>query len=117
MEQINIKCGERVREMRMRTGLTQRELSKRVGMSKQQICNIETGHRALTANVAIKLSKEFLVDDAYLLCRTDDKKVDSSEALKDIYLLFAGMDSAEQKQILDELYDYSQYLIYKYKKG
>lgn len=117
MKQINIQCGERVREMRALTGLTQRELSKRIGMSKQMIYNIESGHRALTESVALRLSKELLVDYEYLLCRTDDKRVDNSEALKDIYLLFAGMDSAEQKQILDELYDFAQYLIYKYKKG
>jgi transcriptional regulator with XRE-family HTH domain len=42
-QQFMITLGQRIRYARMRAGLTQQKLSKRVGVSRAQITNIERG--------------------------------------------------------------------------
>ena len=47
-----MSVGETVKTLRLRKGLTQKELGARVGVSEAMICQIERGSRVLSLPVA-----------------------------------------------------------------
>ena len=61
--------GERLKEARMKKGLTQEELGKMIGVTKVSICGYELGTRTPTIDNLILLSDFLDVDANYLLWR------------------------------------------------
>lgn len=61
--------GERLKEARMKKGLTQEELGKMIGVTKVSICGYELGTRTPTIDNLILLSDVLDVDANYLLGR------------------------------------------------
>lgn len=61
--------GKRIREARMRAGITQTELAKKTGLGQGTISNIERGHRgeALEANTVDGIARILGEDPSYLL--------------------------------------------------
>ena len=57
MKEYDKYIGEWITEKRMKAGLTQGELGKKLGVSKSAICQYEKGSRAMTAVMFIKLCK------------------------------------------------------------
>lgn len=70
-DELNKKRGKRLTICRNAAGLSQEDLGKRVGLTKQQIWNIEHGTRSLTPSNALLIGKELAVDPDYLLCNTE----------------------------------------------
>ena len=58
---------KRLKELRMESGLTQRELGERVNVTKVSICCYENGTRTPTLDTLTKLGKVLDVDVDYLL--------------------------------------------------
>lgn len=58
----------RLRELRRQNQMTQEELSRRVGVSRQSIVAIETGKYDPSLNLAFKLAQEFncSIEDIFL---------------------------------------------------
>lgn len=58
----------RVRKLRNERNMTQEQLSKRVGVSRQSIVAIETGKYDPSLTLAFKLAKEFncAIEDVFL---------------------------------------------------
>jgi putative transcriptional regulator len=57
----------RIREMREATGLTQAELARRIGVTRQTLIAIEQGRYSPTLELAFQLAREFGVgiDDVF----------------------------------------------------
>ena len=54
--------GKRIKELRKKSGLTQEQLSEKLGLFQKQIGNIETGTCFTTINNLEKLSEQFGVE-------------------------------------------------------
>jgi len=61
----NKEMGRKLRELRMRKGLTMTELGRRVGMSQAQISRIETGKQGFRSATLVKMAQALGVDPVY----------------------------------------------------
>lgn len=66
MNDIDARIGAWVAEKRQKKGITQGELGKALGVTKQTICHYELGDRAMTANTFLKICKILDADPAEL---------------------------------------------------
>ena len=64
--------GEKIKELRERLGLSQRELAARLNLGSGTIANYETGNRSPDYQTLQRLADLFNVSTDYLLGRTDD---------------------------------------------
>lgn len=64
--------GERLRELRLKKDLTQREMAEVLETTRQNYNNIENGKIETSHGVTVKLAEFFNVSTDYLLCVTDD---------------------------------------------
>lgn len=79
--------GKRLSELREKSGLTQKELSSRLGMARTTFSGYENGTREPDHQTLQKFADYFDVSIDYLLGRTDDKKAildDQSRSLIDM---------------------------------
>lgn len=67
MGTINKRLGERIKELREINGLSQREVSKKLKISRSTISQIENGERKISAEELLRLSKMFNVTPNNLL--------------------------------------------------
>ena len=63
---------ERLKEIRLEKGLTQKQLAKAVGLTETALCNYEKGIREPSLNVLKQLCLALDVSSDYLLGLTDD---------------------------------------------
>jgi XRE family transcriptional regulator, regulator of sulfur utilization len=56
-DQISLKIGKRVRELRMERGLSQEELAEVSGVHRTYVGAIERGEKNITIKMALKLCK------------------------------------------------------------
>lgn len=73
-----IDFGERLKELRTESGLTQQQLAAQMGLSKSAVSLYECMERAPSPSVLIKLSAVFHVSTDYLLGMDKVKRVDLS---------------------------------------
>lgn len=66
---------ERLRSLRMTTGISQVDLGKDIGASKQSIANLENGHRTPGLDLFISIADYFVVSLDYLAGRSDKKEI------------------------------------------
>jgi len=59
MSEIYIKLGQRIKEFRERSGISQQKLAEMLGVSRPTISQIENGERRISADELIKLSEIF----------------------------------------------------------
>lgn len=64
----------RMKELRERDGITQEQLSKKVGVSRQSIVAIETGKYNPSLELAFKIAKEFQcsIEDVFIYEEEDE---------------------------------------------
>lgn len=60
--------GDRIREIRQSRGMSQVELGKKIGVSKQSISNWENENIQPSIDMLIRIAKVFSVTSDYLLC-------------------------------------------------
>lgn len=65
--------GQRLKDLRTKKNLTQLDLANLLGVSKVQICEIESGKRTTTIDKLYQLADFFNVTIDYLVGRTDNK--------------------------------------------
>ena len=51
-----MKLGEVIKRRRIRAGLTQRQLGKRIGITRSAMANFENGHRKINKHYANRLT-------------------------------------------------------------
>jgi transcriptional regulator with XRE-family HTH domain len=66
MENINIKFGRRIKELRIRQNISQEELAFRCQLSKNYVSDVERGTRNVTLKVVEKFANGFEVQPSYL---------------------------------------------------
>ncbi len=109
-----MKFGEKVREARVRAGLSQEDLAKKIGVSLRPITNYEVQERyPKKREVYSKLAEALNVDINYLMTEEDGFVTDASakygsrgakqaqELLSEVSGLFAGGNLADED--LDEM--------------
>lgn len=64
-------CKERIKELRISKGLTQKQLAEETRLSERGIQNYELGERVPTLQAAIALADYFDVSLDYLVSRSD----------------------------------------------
>lgn len=85
---------ERIKELRGKSGLTQKQLAKRVGVTRTTVNSWEMALSAPSCNYLAELSKVFGVSADYLLNLDDGIKVD-----------IADLNNREQEMVM-QLVDY-----------
>jgi transcriptional regulator with XRE-family HTH domain len=73
-EPETMKHGDRIALLREKNGLTQEELSAKLGISRAALSHYETNRREPDYNTLQKIADFFEVSIDYLLGRTDDPK-------------------------------------------
>lgn len=76
-----MKYGERIAELRERHGITQKELSERIGISRASLSHYETNRREPDFETLSALADLFQVSVDYIIGRTANPKSILSEAL------------------------------------
>lgn len=103
--------GNRLKELRNKKSITQVELGKAIGLSKQTISTYELGTREPDNETLLKLANFFNVSLDYLLGRTDNpegltdeekqRHIELDEVLSHKKILFYGEPlSLEEKQAI-----------------
>jgi len=79
-DELNKRCGQRLKECRETAGITQEKLATATNYSVQTISYIENGKRSLSSNSARLFAKYLKVRMEYLLCE------DNVKTIKDLHL-------------------------------
>lgn len=81
------KIGRQLKELRLSRGWRQVQIAEKVGLSRSQISNIESGKRALTLNTLKKFCEAYNIDISYFGIETDNfnEAVDLTTRLEAIF--------------------------------
>ena len=82
MHNIYIKLGQRIKELRESTGVSQQKLSELLKVSRPTITQIEKGERKISADELIKLSEIFNLSVESLLVFEKQPEVVLGESKK-----------------------------------
>ena len=82
------KIGNRIKETRLKKGISQTELGKRIGGTSKKICGYEKGIYIPSAETLIELSKVLGVTADYFLFDDMKKEAQALQNDKELYSLF-----------------------------
>lgn len=129
--------GERIKELRIRYNMNQRELAEKLGVANSTLSQYETGERTPGDEIKLKLANLFNVSLDYLLGRTSIKRDPNDVQLpqefvtpeaairfileQNVIMGFGGFDinkltDQEVMEFANELLHQLRLLSYKYKK-
>lgn len=94
--------GDRLRKLRERKGLNQKELAARLKIPNQNVSNYERGFRQPDYETLQKLADYFEVSIDYLLGRTDDSAITKNKTTNDKNNDINKSDLTEQQQAVLE---------------
>ena len=95
------KIGKQLKELRLSRGWKQVQVAEKVGLSRSQISNIESGKRALTLSTLKRFCEVYNIDISYFGIETDsfNEALDLTSRLEAIFR--SEYIDAEKK---DEIY-------------
>ena len=85
---MDFNFGDRLKELRLQNGMTQKELGDRIGVTKSVVSFYELRERTPSPDVLVKLATIFHVSSDYLLGIEKGKSIDIS-----------GLDSDDEKAV------------------
>lgn len=85
---VDFNFGDRLKELRLQAGLTQKQLAEQIGITKSVVSFYELRERTPSPDVLIKLASIFHVTTDYLLGIEKTKTID-----------ITGLDSEDEKVI------------------
>ena len=94
---VAILYGMRIRQLRIKEGLTQEELGESLGVSKVAISQYENETRNPSNDILIKLSRKFGVSVDYILgvtsdlCREPESEYNSKDEDPELEILFRDL--------------------------
>jgi len=96
---------ERIKEARVKKGLSQNQLAKAIGVHVTNISRYERGENRPTSDVLTKLANELDVTADYLMDGSMDDKAQSSISDKELLTQFQKVSllSNERKAVVKEL--------------
>ena len=108
--------GSRVRALRRREGITQADLAKRLGVSASYINLIENNRRPLSANLLLRLAKEFKLDLADF-SSGDDRRLNADliEAFGDPLLADQTIAKSEIVELATSMPDIARAMLVLYR--
>ncbi|QAA30358.1 helix-turn-helix domain-containing protein [Clostridium manihotivorum] len=96
-----IKLGQRIKEERLKSRLTQEQLAESIDISNSYIGQIERGERNLSLDTLIRLANRLGVTIDYLL--QDYISVNDDNFIDQINQIINGRDSRQKRMALDLL--------------
>lgn len=101
--------GKRLASLRIKTGLTQKEVAERMGTVQSTYSGYELGTRKITLEIVVKLASIFDVSPDYLILG-EEKKPASQKTDEAILRLFHTLSDENKKKIVElaRLYSGSQ---------
>ena len=113
--EMNITINERITDLRIMSGLSQKELAEKAGVTTSTLCRIEQGKITNVSNdVLIKLSNFFNVSTDYLLGLTNvkyKKNVELSELGLSNKALFALLSGNISGSLLSRIIEHPHFAI------
>jgi transcriptional regulator with XRE-family HTH domain len=102
--------GDRVKELRTQRGLTQQQMSEKLGMGRANYSHIENDRVTATSEDLEKIADILVTSTDYLLGRSDDPSVVQTETPADIKTWLragnADLTETEKDELGDDLEDY-----------
>ncbi len=94
-----VDFGTRLKELRQKSGLTQKQLAKRIWVSKATISNYELFERSPSPEIIVKLARVFHVSTDYLLGVENQKSmIDTSDlTVEDMAVIQSVADLLREK--------------------
>lgn len=109
-EKRKVLMGKRIREERLKTGMSQDLLAEKLGMKRANVSNYEAGRTIPPSNVLLDMSLIFEVTTDYLLCKTDEPNENDTIPFKKWFRQDnQDLTREEQDEFFDELEDYMEY--------
>lgn len=109
---------QRLTELRLAAGLSQKKLAEFLGVTNQTYSNYETGKREPSNDTILRLADYFNVSTDYLLGRTDDPEIkkDPAEVGEgDVKIALFGGDGEVTDEMWQEVLDAVEFI--KFKRG
>ena len=104
---------ERIKQLRLNKKVSQEEIAKFLGVTKQAYSLYELGKRNVDNETLLKLSEYFNVSIDYLLGKSEDKNEVTDEDIK--FALFEGADNITD-EMYEEVKEFANFIKNKYKK-
>lgn len=95
---MSIEVGNRVRQIRARMGLNQRDFASRLGISSGGISQIESGKTMPGGDFLLRIYQEFDVDITWLLSGVSTTKLTSSTLSEEKQALLDAYDEMTPRQ-------------------
>ena len=99
-----MKFSDKLKKLRTERGLTQTELAKLIGTSKQVVCRYESGENTPKVTTADRMAKILHVPLAYLLNEAIDSYEEVMEAYseetEEIQKLFSQLSPEQKRQVI-----------------
>ena len=109
--------GNRIKELRLTTGLTQEELGKKLNLSKQTVSSYEKGTRTPDPDTITELAKIFKVSTDFLLGQTINPAPASVDDLPETVAPYLSEGIRElTPEARKEVMDFIEYVRVKYAK-
>ena len=86
-----VEFGQRIRELRRKTGLTQEQLSEELNISVEQLRKMECGSRGTSFDLLISIAVYFDVSTDYLLMGRDYMNLHSRKRLESVLQELSGI--------------------------
>lgn len=108
--------GEKIKELRKNSKITQEQLGNAIGVSKMAISYFEKGKKSPGRESLEKIADYFKVTTDYLLGRSEDPELNEeedkiiSEEGKNIMSLIEGLPEDERKKAWEQLEMYVTYM-------
>lgn len=108
---------ERLIELRKQQNLTQQDMARILGISRQAYSNYELGNREADYTTLKKLSNYFNVTVDYLLGETDIPEKSRPTTDKDIKVALFGGDGEVTDEMWDEVVRFAEFVKSKHSKS
>lgn len=94
-----------LKKLRKEYGLSQEELSKRVGVARSSVANYENGQNFPNMDILLKLSDVFNCTTDYLLGKTNERKnnIDIDKALIGLSTQFNKLSEESQNKVKEQI--------------
>ncbi|MBR4545600.1 MAG: helix-turn-helix transcriptional regulator [Oscillibacter sp.] len=98
---LNYKLGQQIRTLREARNISQVELGKRLGISKQSVCNWENDNVQPSVEMLVRLASLFSVSTDYLLGFEPGAYIDvtglSNEMIEHLRQIAEALKAAEKR--------------------
>ena len=77
-----LSIGDRIKEVRLKTGLDQKQFAQKVGVTAQIISRTENGRQEISASLLQGMFRAFDINPAFVLALQEQQKTNDIEELK-----------------------------------